>query len=207
MQVTRKIVAAAAVAAVATLGLATVVSANVIDDTAAATGLADAASQASKAGLGDVKQWYWVQGDGKLVSLDANNVGPFQACHDFVPVNGVGGQVPVQDITGIVGIDQDGNSATAIKTCEQGNAQTNGTDVTAPVQGVDAKWFRIGDDGLVSASNNNVGPFQACHNNVPINGVGGQVPVPDLAGVLGLGNAANAIDQLQTCEQGSTQNN
>ena len=200
MQVTRKIVAAAAVAAVATLGLATVVSANVIDDTTAATGLADEASQASKAGLGDVKQWYWVQGDGNLVSLDASNLGPFQACHDFVPVNPVAGQVPVEDITGVVGIDAAGKTATAVKTCVQGIAQSNGTDVTAPVDGVDAKWFRIGADGLVSASNGNAGPFQACHNNLPINGVAGQVPVPDLAGVLGLDSAANALDQLQACE-------
>ena len=47
MQVTRKIVAAAAVATVATLGLATMVSANVLDDAqkkAQDSGLADAAS-------------------------------------------------------------------------------------------------------------------------------------------------------------------
>jgi hypothetical protein len=143
-------------------------------------------------------QWYWVKGDGALVSMDANNVGPFQACHNFIPVNGVGGQVPVQDITGVVGIGQDGNRTTAVKTCEQDSAQTN-SDV--------AKWYRIGDDGLVSASNNNVGPFQACHNNVPVNGVGGQVPVPDLAGVLGLDSDANAVDQLQPCAQSSVQNN
>lgn len=51
MQVTRKIVAAAAVATVATLGLATVVSANVLDDAqqkAQVTGLADQVSSASK---------------------------------------------------------------------------------------------------------------------------------------------------------------
>jgi hypothetical protein len=207
MQVTRKIAAAAAVATVATLGLATVVSANVLGDTKATAGLADAASRVSKATAMDAMQWYWVQGDGDLVSMDANNVGPFQACHDFVPVNGVGGQVPVEDITGVVGIGQDGNTATAVKTCEQGNTQTNGNDIIKPANGVDGTWYRIGDDGLVSVSNNNVGPFQACHNNVPVNGVGGQVPVSDLAGVLGLGNDANAVDQLKTCEQDSAQDN
>jgi hypothetical protein len=207
MQVTRKLAAAAAVATVATLGLATVVSANVLDDTQATAGLADAASQASKAGVSDAMQWFWVQGDGDLVSMDANNVGPFQACHDFVPVNGVGGQVPVEDITGVVGIGQDGNTATAVKTCGQDNAQTNGNHVIAPANGADARWYRVGNDGLLSVSNNNVGPFQACHNNVPVNGVGGQVPVSDLAGVLGLGNDANAVDQLKTCEQNSAQDN
>ena len=46
MQVTRKIAAAAAVATVATLGLAIVVSANSVDDTKATSGIADAASLA-----------------------------------------------------------------------------------------------------------------------------------------------------------------
>ena len=44
MQVTRKIAAAAAVATVATLGLATVVSANVIDDATSKAGLPDVSS-------------------------------------------------------------------------------------------------------------------------------------------------------------------
>jgi len=207
MQVTRKIAAAAAVATVATLGLATVVSANMLDDNKATAGLADAASLASKAGTKAAMQWYWVQGDGALVSMDANNFGPFQACHNFVPVNGVGGQVPVEDITGVIGIGQDGNSATAVKTCEQDSAQTNGNQVIAPANGADARWYRIGEDGVLSVSNNNFGPFEACHNNVPVNGVGGQVPVSDLAGVLGLDNDANAVDQLKTCEQSSAQDN
>ena len=207
MQVTRKIAAAAAVVTVATLGLTTVVSANMLDGNKVTAGLADAASRAGKATATDGVLWYWVMGDGTLASMDANNVGPFQACHNFVPVNGVGGQVPIGDITGVVGVDQDGNSATAVKTCEQGNTQTNGNDIVAPADGADARWYRIGDDGLVSVSNNNVGPFQVCHNNVPVNGAGGQVPVSDLAGVLGLGNDANAVDQLKTCDQDSAQNN
>ncbi len=197
MQVTRKIAAAAAVATVATLGLATVVSANVLDDTqkkAADTGLADAASLASK-GYGKAK-WNWVKSDGSLVSVDQNNVGPFQACHNFVPVNAVGGQVPVTDIVGVVGLFNDGNSATAVKTCEQDSKQTN-----------HGKWYRMGDDGLLSVSNNNVGPFQVCHNEVPVNAVGGQVPVSDLTGILGLGNDGNSVDSLKTCEQESEQNN
>jgi uncharacterized low-complexity protein len=57
MQVTRKIAAAAAVATVATLGLATVVSANMLDNpTASSTGLADAASLARK-GFGHGGEW------------------------------------------------------------------------------------------------------------------------------------------------------
>ncbi|TDO54636.1 hypothetical protein EV643_101426 [Kribbella sp. VKM Ac-2527] len=204
MQVTRKIAAAAAVATVATLGLATVVSANMIDDATkgatAPSGLADAASLASK-GYGDNgkdKKWYWVKDNGSLVAIDDNNVGPFQACHNFVPVNGVGGQVPVTDITGIIGLWNNGNSATAVKTCEQDSEQNNDGK---------GKWYRVGNDGLISVSENNVGPFQVCHNEVPVNGVGGQVPVSDLAGVLGIGNNGNSVDTLKTCEQESEQNN
>ena len=196
MQVTRKIAAAAAVATVATLGLATVVSANMVDDTKATSGLADAASLASKGYGQGGKHWSWVKDDGSLVAIDGNNVGPFQACHNFVPVNGVGGNVPVTDIVGIVGLFNDGNSATAVKTCEQDSKQANGS-----------KWYRVGDDGLVSVIRNNVGPFQVCHNEVPVNGVGGNVPISDLSGILGIGNDGNSTDLLKTCEQDSSQNN
>jgi hypothetical protein len=195
MQVTRKIAAAAAVATVATLGLATVVSANMIDDSTKATGgVTDASALKGYAKGG--KNWYFVRDNGGLVNVDDNNVGPFQACHNDVPINAVGGSAAVDDIVGIVGIDNDDNHATAVKTCEQGSKQTN-----------HGKWYRIGDDGLVSVSRNNVGPFQACHNNVPINAVGGAAAVNTISGILGLDNDGNTTDILKTCEQDSTQNN
>jgi hypothetical protein len=181
------------VATVATLGLATVVSANVLDDTqkkAQDSNLADAASMVSKGYAG---HWWGVRRDGSLVAVDGNAVGPFQACHNFVPVNGVGGQVPVNDITGIVGLGQNGNTATAVKTCETGSA--NNTH----------KWYRA-EGGIVSVSNNAVGPFQACHNTVPVNGVGGQVPVSNLTGLLGIGQNGNSVDSLETCELDSVNN-
>ncbi|TDW17884.1 hypothetical protein [Kribbella kalugense] len=197
MQVTRKIVAAAAVATIATLGLATVVSANVLDDTqkkAQDAGLADAASAASGA-YGGNHGWYGVKRDGKLVALDDNNIGPFQACHLFGSGTGIGGNVPADDITGVVGFFNNGNSVTAVKTCEQGNAQTN------------RKFYKMGDDGVVSMSRNNVGPFQACHNELSATGIGGNVPLTSLAGVLGAFNDGNSVDTLKTCEQDSEQNN
>lgn len=196
MQVTRKIAAAAAVATVATLGLATVVSANVLDDTqkkAQDSGLADAASLASKTYGG--KHWAWVKKDGSLVNLDDNNVGPFQACHNFGSGTGIGGNVPVDDVVGIVGWGNDNNSVTAVKTCEQGSKQNN------------SKWYKVGDDGLVSVSRNNVGPFQACHNELSATGIGGNVPLTNLSGILGLDNDNNSVDSLKTCEQDSMQNN
>ncbi len=198
MQVTRKIAAAAAVATVATLGLATVVSANMIDDTKANSGLADTVSAASKGyGAKGAHKWYAVDRDGGLIAIDNNNVGPFQACDNFIPVNAVGVQVPVKDIVGIVGLANDGNSATAVKTCEQEVGQNDHH----------GKWYRAGDDGLISVSDNKVGPFQACHNDIPVNAVGVQVPVSDLTGLLGLGQDANAVESLKTCEQEVGQNN
>ncbi|MGC4937084.1 hypothetical protein [Kribbella sp. DT2] len=198
MQVTRKIAAAAAVATVATLGLATVVSANMIDDSKANSGLADTVSAASK-GYGDkgAHKWYGVDRDGGLIAVDDNKVGPFQACDNFIPVNAVGVQVPVKDIVGIVGLDQNGNSATAVKTCEQEVGQNDNH----------GKWYRAGDDGLISVSDNKVGPFQACHNDIPINAVGVQVPISDLTALLGLDQNANAVESIKTCEQEVGQNN
>jgi hypothetical protein len=194
MQVTRKIAAAAAVATVATLGLATVVSANMIDDKAT-SGVTDASALKGYAKGG--KNWYFVRDNGGLVNVDDNNVGPFQACHNDVPINAVGGSAAVDDIVGVIGIDNDGNHATAVKTCEQGSEQNNHG----------GKWYRVGDDGLVSVSRNNVGPFQACHNNVPINAVGGAAAVNTISGILGLDNDGNTTDILKTCEQDSSQNN
>ncbi|MEV5960415.1 hypothetical protein AB0L70_01550 [Kribbella sp. NPDC051952] len=196
MQVTRKIAAAAAVATVATLGLATVVSANVLDDTqkkAQDSGLADAASLASQTYGG--KHWSWVKNDGSLIALDDNNFGPFQACHNFGSGTGIGGNVPVDDVVGIVGWGNDNNSVTAVKTCEQGSEQNN------------HKWYKVGNDGLVSVSRNNVGPFQACHNELSATGIGGNVPLTNLSGILGLDNDNNSVDSLKTCEQDSAQNN
>jgi hypothetical protein len=198
MQVTRKIVAAAAVATVATLGLATVVSANVLDDAqqkAQATGLADAASAASKGYDMGGQHWAWVKKDGGLVAIDDNNVGPFQACHNFGSGTGIGGNVPVSDVVGIVGWGNDGNSVTAVKTCEQGNEQNN------------RKWVKADRHGLVSVSNNNVGPWQACHNELSATGIGGNVPLTNLSGILGFDNDGNSVDTLKTCEQDSEQNN
>jgi hypothetical protein len=182
------------VATVATLGLATMVSANMLDNpTASSTGLADAASLASK-GYGHGGEWYAMHHDGSLVALDHNAVGPFQACHNFIPVNAVGGQVPVEDVTGIIGFNQAGNSATAVKTCEMTSKNNTG------------KWYRMGDGGILSISDNAVGPFQACHNNIPVNAVGGQVPISDITGILGFNQAGNSVDQLKTCELDSVNN-
>jgi hypothetical protein len=55
-------------------------------------------------------------------------------------------------------------------------------------------------------SDNAVGPFQACHNNVPVNAVGGQVPISDITGILGFNQGHNSVDALKTCELDSVNN-
>ncbi|TCC43251.1 hypothetical protein [Kribbella sindirgiensis] len=197
MQVTRKIVAAAAVATVATLGLATVVSANVLDDAqqkAQVTGLADAVSSASKGYDKGHARWWGMHKDGSLVAIDRNDLGAFQACHNLGAGTGIGGTVPANDITGIVGWGNDGNSVTAVKTCEQENEQNR-------------KWYKADGNGVVSVSDNKVGPWQVCHNQVDITGIGGTVPLSNPTGILGLDNDGNSVDSLKTCEQSNEQNN
>jgi hypothetical protein len=197
MQVTRKIVAAAAVATVATLGLATMVSANVLDDAqkkAQDTGLADAASAASKGYDTGHARWWGVKKDGSLVAIDRNDLGAVQACHNFGAGTGIGGTVPAEDITGIVGWGNDGNSVTAVKTCEQSNEQNR-------------KWYKADGNGVVSVSDNKVGPWQVCHNEIDATGIGGTVPLTNPTGILGLDNDGNSVDSLKTCEQSNEQNN
>jgi hypothetical protein len=131
-----------------------------------------------------------VKDGGSLVPVKGSIVGPFQACQNIVPVDGVGGQVTVTGVVGVVGVV--GTSVTAVKTCGQGSTQASGD------------WYRLGADGVVSVSGNNAGPFQVCHNEIPVDGVTDQLPVSDLAGILGLGNGA---DVLKTCDQGASQHN
>lgn len=212
MSVTRKLASAAALATLATIGFASAANAQVpslptVDQPATAPEAKQVkttddtdASTPGKSGM----HWYSVEDDGGLVSLDDNNVGPFQVCHNDVPVNGVGGQVPVSDAIGILGISSDGNTATLIKTCNQDSQQANDGQRQAKT----THWYRWNsDDELVSVDNNNLGPVQACHNNVPVNGVGGQVPIGDVTGILGISSDGNTATSIKTCEQQSQQHN
>lgn len=70
---------------------------------------------------------------------------------------------------------------------------------------VSDSWYD--DDSLINVSDNNVGPLQACNNNVPTNVLGGQVPVSDLAGALGFSNDGNVASTVKDCDQESFQDN
>lgn len=63
------------------------------------------------------------------------------------------------------------------------------------------------DDSLLNVSENNVGPVQVCNNNIPVNVLGVQVPVSDLAGVVGFGNDGNTAGTVKNCDQASLQDN
>ena len=105
---TRRVVAAAALAAAATLTFG-----------------ASAANAAVDPGATAGMTWYAIDEDGGLVNVADNNVGPLQACHNDVPVNVIGVQVPIDDVTGLLGIASDGNSASIVKTCNQESEQDN----------------------------------------------------------------------------------
>ncbi|GAA1591744.1 MULTISPECIES: hypothetical protein [Kribbella] len=200
MQVTRKIVIAAAAATVATLGVASFAGANMLDDAqkkAQVEGLSDQVSALSQ-GAGNYDgshaRWWGMRKDGSLVAIDRNDLGAVQACHNFGAGTGIGGTVPAEDITGIIGWGNNGNSITAVKTCEQDNQQNR-------------KWYKADGNGVVSVSDNKVGPWQVCHNEIDATGIGGTVPLTNPTGILGLDNNGNSIDSLKTCEQSNEQNN
>lgn len=65
------------------------------------------------------------------------------------------------------------------------------------------------ENQLVSVDNNNAqATAQACDNNVPVNVLGVQVPVQDIAGVVGLGAKDSSGEAGNTtCEQAAPQTN
>ncbi|MGH3383615.1 MAG: hypothetical protein ACRDO1_03465 [Nocardioidaceae bacterium] len=102
MSFARKIAASAALATVATLAL------GVPSASAASTNM-----------------WWDGDDDGSLVNVSENNVGPFQACNNNVPVNVLGIQGAVSDLAGVVGFGNDGNSNSTVKNCDQDSYQDN----------------------------------------------------------------------------------
>lgn len=54
-----------------------------------------------------------------------DNQAQVQACNNNVPVNAVGGQVPIDDVLGALGIGADGNTAVIDDSCHQDAHQAN----------------------------------------------------------------------------------
>jgi hypothetical protein len=214
MSVFRRVAVTAAAAAILTVGAASTASAAIIPglpDLPVLSGLLGGnGAQDTKADAHETKaiapgdegaRWYGVKKSGGLVELTDNNFGPFQACNNDVPINAVGGAVDASGLFAILG--SDGNSLTDIRNCDQSNAQTNHGEGVVPLDA--PTWFKADHDGsLVEISDNNVGPFQVCNNDVPINAVGGAGVVSGLVGILSDGNSAEFV---RACSQDSSQNN
>lgn len=183
MQVTRKLVAAAAVATAATLGLASVVSATMIDGTVKQTGGTAAVVKAPKAGT----DWFLVKADGSLVAVVAAEVDTIQACRTVVPSDT---KIPVKDVTGIVGIDAAEGTAVIVKTCNKVSKHVS--KLTG------GKWFRLSVDGAVAVSSKQAGPFRVCNNDVDLDLTGGQLPdlsdLHDLSDLKKLGDLEDLLD-------------
>lgn len=213
MSVLRRVAVTAAAAAILTVGAASTASAEIVP------GLPDLPGLSSLGGLlggGNEKsetiapnvapnedmRWYGVsKAGGSLIELSDNNFGPFQACNNDVPINAVGGAVDASGLFAILG--SDGNSLTEIRNCDQVNSQYN--DDQGPVTLDQASWYQMGGDGsLVEISDNNVGPFQVCNNDVPINAVGGAGVISGLVGILSDNNSAEFV---RACSQDSVQDN
>jgi hypothetical protein len=79
---------------------------------------------------------------------------------------------------------------------------------TAPVASAASNPSGFNNDSIVNISRNQV-PIQACNNNVPVNAgfLAGQVPLSDIAALLGLVNTGNSTtNDNRSCAQTPSQN-
>jgi hypothetical protein len=146
---------------------------------------------------------------GGLLNVAHNQI-PVQACNDTVPVNVIGGQVPVQSLVASLGLLNPAASTVAQSnsSCHQGTLQADNNghseegcqdcdgDMSAHMVAADpgrGPWVRDEQDGpgggdfggLVNVSHNQV-PIQLCNDTVPVNVIGVQVPLQNIAAALGL---------------------
>jgi hypothetical protein len=128
--------------------------------------------------------------------------------------------VPVDRVAASLGLlATEPVGASQDSSCHQGNAQSNSAMTTADPQSAHVYtmsgngwgWTYNGpsgdNGGLVNVSHNQV-PIQACNDRVPVNVLGVQVPVDEIAGALGiLSTAPELAGQNSSCSQVSGQNN
>lgn len=204
MSVFRRVAVTAAAAAILTVGAASTASAELVPglpELPVLSGLLGGNGEHETIAPGDEgTRWYGVKKSGGLVEITDNNLGPFQACNNDVPINAVGGAVDASGLFAILG--SDGNSLTEIRNCDQSSAQLNDGEGALPAK---AAWYKVESDGsLINIEDNNFGPFQVCNNDVPINAVGGAGVISGLVGILSDGNSAETV---RACSQESLQDN
>ena len=158
-----------------------------------------------------------------ILNVSRNQV-PIEACNNNIPVNAgfLVGQLPLSDISAILGLVNSGSSTTNDdRTCTQTPTQTDPTTVTTNSMSTDpsggnnhnngcnqcgggspnstpsddsANTSGFNNDSILNVENNQV-PIEACNNDIPVNaGVGAvQVVGEDLSAVGGLlGNSGNS---------------
>jgi hypothetical protein len=148
--------------------------------------------------------------NGGLANLSHNQV-TGQACGNQVPVDRIAASLGLL-ATEPVGAVQDSG-------CKQAAAQSDSAATTADPQSAHVYtmsgngwgWTYNGpsgdNGGLVNVSHNQV-TGQLCNNRVPVNVLGVQVPVDEIAGALGiLSTAPELASQDSSCWQGTGQNN
>jgi hypothetical protein len=157
--------------------------------------------------------------NGGLANLSHNQV-TGQACGNEIPVNVLGVQVPVDRIAASLGLlATEPVGASQNSGCKQAAAQSSSAATTADPQSAHVYsmsgdgwgWTYNGpsgdNGGLVNVSHNQV-TGQLCNNRVPVNVLGVQVPVDEIAGALGiLSTAPELAGQDSSCWQGTGQNN
>ncbi|HEX4061223.1 MAG TPA: hypothetical protein VHY58_09395 [Streptosporangiaceae bacterium] len=160
--------------------------------------------------------------NGGLLNASHNQVSG-QACGDEVPVNVLGVQVPVNRVAAALGLLSTAPTVAAQNSsCKQAQMQSNdpATDSmrasaskmsSSHMSGNGWGWSYSGpsgdNGGLVNVSHNQV-PLQLCNDTVPVNVLGVQVPVDQLAGALGiLSTDSQLASQDSSCKQGSAQDN
>ena len=132
MSIARKLAVVGGTAAAAVLAMAPTASALPVGDllgglTGSATGLLGGAPAAEEGAETLMLPTGWdYDSTVAILAVDDNNVGPFQVCHNDVPVNVIGVQVPVDEIVGALGLlGNSDNSAILVNNCSQVNIQDN----------------------------------------------------------------------------------
>lgn len=167
-----------------------------------------------------------VGGNAGVVNI-AQNQTSGQVCNNQVPVNVLGVQVPVNGLTGALGAASGPTVAGADNSCHQpsaqinnnadpgmlgfGTAATHGTAKSTAARSNDGYQPRHanngGNAGVVNIAQNQTSG-QVCGNHVPVNVLGVQVPVDDIAGALGILSAGSTVSaQNNSCHQASGQAN
>jgi hypothetical protein len=152
-----------------------------------------------------------------VLNLSGNQL-PLNACNNQVPVQGIGAQVPLQNITGILGLGNNGDTATSTNTASCTNTPTetntstiNSAATAAPMMGTGSNGpsnTGFNNDSVLKVSGNQL-PVNFCNNQIPLQLIGAQVPAQNIFAALdalGTNNTATGT-QTESCTNTPTETN